>query len=243
MSKTYARIISAIFLVCVQIFSMSTSYSFFAASFKIQPIVAGLIGLLLLDGAFIAWLAIRMNLAESRGQIAAATIGAIVGFCGSAASTYGFMTISSSGLTDSLTSQLNTAFGAIGVIHVALATMYQLSSREAAESIAAANRKAAHTAEIESIRAETDRQVIERLRKELPSLAAIGSERLYHDLLAEYANPLIASNVNEGNFDIKAGRNVCQFDQCHNSLDGKRRGTKYCSDSCKQAAYKSRAAA
>ena len=239
MSKTYAYAIGTLFLLSLQIFSATTSFQFFTYVFG-NVYIFGIIGFLLLDGAFIAWLAIRSQLAATRAQIAASTVGALVGFIGSSASTFLYMSLSAGESSISI-SAISLTFSVIGVIHIALGTLYSLTSSESVAAIHTANRKAEYAAKMEDIRLETDRQVMEQLERELPSLAAVSKDAIYMQLLTEYTNPLLAQNIVDGTADIKKGRNVCQFDDCHNSLEGKRRGTKYCSDSCKQAAYKARA--
>lgn len=133
MTSSLARYIKIAFFSIITLLSAATSFLFFVEVFRFgrgfiadpfwSAILTGAIGVIVLDGAAIAWLKIYLGASDNNDLRALAAIGAAIGMIGSALSSFAYLVmVAAEGYQpgDNIRAYVQIAMAAIIVVHFVL---------------------------------------------------------------------------------------------------------------------------
>lgn len=194
MSNSMAEFTKKMFFAIIIALSAATSFLFFVEVFQFgrgfiidtfwSAIITGVIGVIVLDGAALAWMKIYLGAADNNNVRALAAIGAAIGIIGSAVSSFAYLImVAAEGYQpgSDLRTYVQVAMAAIIVAHFLLVFMsgYYATSAQIDEKTA------------EMMSAATDEMLIltdQYFRAQIPRLAQDNAQQLTRTLAGRFAS-------------------------------------------------------
>lgn len=191
MNTSLANIIKSVFFALIFGLSALTDYLFFSDVFSygsglfdagLTAVVSGLVGILLLDGALFAWVYVFLYANENNNDIrAAAIVGVIVSFLGSALASFAYLSLVSSlwTLPAQMATGVTVAMAVVLVVNLALVLFSAVRSNVAKAASKQSDLLAQATDEAWKLAED-------RFTAMLPALAATKANELYAALAADF---------------------------------------------------------